>query len=227
MSLKPVLIVSTLLSLAFAVPALAQTSSGGDLAVGAGVGTDGGEILAAYRLNDRLVLRGQGAFLHLSRDFDSSDARYRGKLTSNLGGAFVDWHLAANPIFVSAGVDVGDRKARVEATPTASAAININGAVYTAAQIGSVSGEVKFANASPVLTLGWDNTFHGASHWGFRAQAGVLFAGDPKVRLDATGPFAADPTVQANLRAEEASLRRDARDFRFYPLVSAALTYRF
>lgn len=227
MSLKSTLLLSASFAVALGGAALAQPSSGGDVALGAGIGTDGGSILAQFRVSDQLVLRGQGSFIDFDHDFNSSDVKYNGKLKSNVGGAFLDWHPGSNPFFVSAGVDAGERRVDVSATPMANATIEINGTVYTASQIGGVSGEVKFANASPVLSLGWDNTFHSAGRWGFRAQAGVLFAGDPKVKLSATGPFANDPTVQANLRAEEASLRSDARDFRYYPLLSAALTYRF
>jgi len=207
--------------------AVAQPAGLDNFALGGGIGTDGGEILAEYRLSDQLVLRGQGSFLDMSKGFNSSDVHYHGKLKSNLGGAFLDWHPGGSAFFLSGGVDAGQRRVDVSANPSASASISINGTTYTATQIGSVYGRVKFADVSPVASLGWDTTFHSASPWGVRVQAGVLFGGEPKVNLTATGPFANDPTVQSNLRAEEASLRNDARDFRYYPLVSAAVTYRF
>lgn len=234
MSLKSIAFASAALVFASATLALgtpmsasAQTVSDQRFALGAGIGTDGGTILGEYSLSPQFVLRGQGSFLDFDHDFNSSDVHYHGKLKSNLGGAFLDWHPASNAFFLSAGVDAGERHVDVTATPNSSASITLNGVTYTSSQIGSVAGRVRYADTSPVLTLGWDNTFDHAGHWGFRAQAGVLFAGDPSTHLTAYGPYASDPTVQSNLRQEEQSLDRDARDFRYYPVVSAALTYRF
>jgi len=58
-------------------------------------------------------------------------------------------------------------------------------------------------------------------------SAGVAIGDTPKVHLNASGPLAADPIVQTNLRAEEASLAHDVKDFRNYPVVQISLTHRF
>lgn len=217
---------------AVGAPALAQSAGDSSVqpsrfAVGFGVGSLGGSVFGEYLLTDRLVAHAQGSFLDFDHDFNSSDVKYKGTFKSNVGLGSLEFHPAANPFFVSAGFVAGDRRVDVTANPAATASIKINGVTYTSNQVGSVSGRVDYGGAAPVLGLGWDNSLHGARHIGFRFTAGALIGADPKVNLTAIGPFAADPTVQANLRQEEASLRHDAKDFAIYPVVEAGLSYRF
>lgn len=220
-------------SAALIAPALAQAqapsgyASPSRFAVGIGAGTLGGNVFGEFLATDRLVVRGQGSFLNFDHDFSTSSVKYNGTFKSNVGLGQVELHPATNPWFLSAGFVAGQRRVDVTANPSATASIKINGVTYTSSQIGSVAGTVDYGGASPVLGLGWDNSLHGAQRIGFRVYAGALIGDDPKVRLTAFGPFATDPTVQANLRAEEASLRNDANDFSVYPVVEAGVTYRF
>ncbi len=212
-----------------AVPAAAQDYASPDrFALGVGVGTNGGLIEGAYKLNGQFTIRGQGAFIDFDDGFKSGDVRYSGRLHFNTGGGFLDWHPWSSPWLFSAGAVAGDRSVDLRARPNVTGTITIHGVPYPVTEIGEVDGTADFGSPAPFVGLGWDNTFYARGRIGFRAIAGVAFGdGDPSVNLHAVGPLAADPTVIANVQAEQASLAHDIRDYQYYPVVQVGLNYRF
>jgi hypothetical protein len=204
----------------------AQAQDGGNFAVGANVGTPGLGLEAQYRLSDSFVVRGGGDWLDFDHDETYGDVAYKGTLKSKTGGVFVDWHPMQGGFFVSGGSYFGKRKLNLSGTPTRDT--RIGGVTFTPQQIGTITGDVKLSDAQPFLGLGWDNTFTGDSAWGFRAMAGVSFSDSPKVNLSASGgTLSNDPTFQQQLREEEAEVRDDAKDFKYYPVAQVGVTYRF
>jgi hypothetical protein len=121
----------------------------------------------------------------------------------------------------------GARKVDVTATPSVTGTIKIDGAPYSVTQVGAVQGDIDFGSPAPFLGLGWDNTFYTARSVGFRAVVGVIFGDQPQARLSAVGPFATNSAVLSELAGEQASLQRDAEDYRYYPLVQVGVNYRF
>lgn len=216
--------------LATASGALAQT---GDaplthrFALGVGVGTNGGVLEGAYAFNRYLDVRAQGAAIGFDADFKSSDVKYKGKFRQFTGGADVDLHPFGNPLLVVGGFVSGERKVRVKADPTETATVKINGVTFPVSQVISLNGQADLGSTAPFAGIGFDNTFTHAGHWGFRAVGGVIFGQDPKVRLDASGPFATNPAVVAAVQKEEASLQHDVDGYRYYPVVQVGVTYRF
>lgn len=196
-------------------------------AVGVGGGTNGGSVEAAWSINRYLTLRAQGAAIDFDHDFKSSATTYAGKLRHNTVGGMLDVHPFQNALFVAGGAVTGQRKVKVDAVPAPGQIIKINGVSYTASQVLTVNGEVDLGKTAPVFGLGYDNTFTHAGRWGVRAFAGAIVGDDPKVTLTAAGPLAANPVVQANLAAEQQSLQSDTNGYRYYPVVSVGLFYRF
>lgn len=212
-----------------ATPAIAEPAgpAAGRFSLGLGVGTNGGVLEAAYAVNRYVDVRAQGAGIGFDADFKSSDVKYRGKLRHFTGGADVDLHPFANPLLVVGGFVSGERKVRVKADPSETATVKINGVSFPVSQVISLNGEADLGSTAPFAGLGFDNTFTHAGRWGVRAVAGVIFGQDPKVRLNASGPFAADPIVVAAVGREEASLQHDVDGYRYYPVVQLGVTYRF
>lgn len=211
-----------ILAAAFAVasPAAAQ------VAVGVNAGTPGLGVQAATQINESLVLRGALDGMSLSRDETYSDIAYSGKAKLLTGGVFADLHPGGGAFFVSGGAYVGKRKLDLRATPTTN--VEIGDVTYTPAQVGRLTGEAKLSNLQPFLGLGFDNTFVGDRSWGFRALAGVAFSKAPKVKLEASGgTLSGNAAFLAELRKEEAETRKDAKDFRYFPVVQIGLTKRF
>jgi hypothetical protein len=210
--------------------ALIATSSAqaeeGRFALGANFGTPGAGVEAQFRVTDQIVLRGGADSLKFDHDDSYSGVDYSGKLKSSTGGVFVDWHPAGGGFFVSAGGYFGDRSIELDGTPSGST--DIGGVTYTAAQIGTISGEVKQSDLQPFVGLGWDTTFSGEGGWGFRGLVGTAISESPSVRLTASGgTLSSDPTFQSRLRQEEADVRDDAKDFKYFPVAQIGLTYRF
>ncbi len=196
--------------------------------LGLGGGANGGVVEGAYEVSPQWVLRAQGAYIDFSHAFDSNDVHYQGRLKFETGGAFADWHPFSNPWLISGGYVDGQRRVNVTATAAGTGYITIHGVTYSVTQVGAVNGDVNFGDGAPVASFGWDNTYYGAHHLGFRALLGVQFGEHPPATsLYAVGPYASNPSVVSELQAEQQSLRHDAANFSYYPVAQVALTYRF
>ncbi|WP_374470141.1 hypothetical protein [Phenylobacterium sp.] len=209
-----------------AAPAGAAFAQSGPFAIGLNAGTPGLGVEAKLRVGDRLVVRGGGDWLNLSHDEDYSGVNYDGKLKAATAGLFADWHPGGSAFLVSGGAYFGDRKLDLTARPTGP--VEIGGATFTPAQVGRIDGKAKLSSAQPFVGVGFDNTFTTERAWGFRALVGVSFSDDPDVSLQASGgTLSGDPTFQARLRQEEADIRDDAKDFKYYPVVQIGVSRRF
>jgi len=111
--------------------------------------------------------------------------------------------------------------------PRAGTTYDINGVSYSAAQVGNLRGNVDFNSIAPYLGIGWGNPFGSGGNWSFSCDLGVVFQGSPNVSLAADGQFADDPAFQANLEAERRDLEDELDSYKYYPVVSLGVTYRF
>lgn len=193
------------------------------------LGTDGIGGDLAFLATPSLVFRARGTWLGVGHGETYDGVRYDGRLKFATGGLFLDVHPLpgmAHPLFLSAGVMKGRRKASIIATPKGS--ITYNGHVYTAAEVGTVRGDIALPDTAPFVGLGWDNTFDTQGPFGFKLMAGVAASRDPKVTLTSTGGLLSmAPMLAADLKAEEAKIRSAADHLRYYPVVSTGLTYKF
>jgi len=216
---------------AFGVVVLAGAAShaqaqDGRFAVGANIGTPGVGAELQYKLNDNFVVRGGGDWMNFDYDHTYSGIDYSAKLKTGTGGAFIDWHPGGGGFFLSGGSYFGERKAKLDGTPTGPT--EIGGVVFTPTQIGTITGDVAMSKTQPFAGLGWDNTFSRNGAWGFRVLGGVSFSKEPKVDLTASGgTLSNDPTFLQQLQQEEDNVRDDAKGFKYFPIVQVGLTYRF
>lgn len=221
--MRSILTLAALAALALPAAAMAQSSP---VAVGGNLGTPGIGVSAQVLTTDTIVLRGDLDWMKWGYDRDYDGVDYEGTFRSLTGGVFADWHPGGNAFFVSGGAYLGKRKLDLDATPAA--ATDIGGTVYTPAQIGRLKGTAKLSKVQPFLGLGVDNTWVGDRAWGFRALAGVAFSKKPDVNLTATGGLLAnDATFLARVAQEEANIRDDAKNVRYFPVLQVGLTRRF
>jgi hypothetical protein len=115
----------------------------------------------------------------------------------------------------------------VDLRAKSSSTITINGVSYNASDAGTLEGGVSFNRVAPYVGIGWGNPFNSNSRLGLLCDLGVAFTGTPNVSLRATGPYANDPTFRSNLTQEERDVQRKADNYRFYPVLSLSLYYRF
>lgn len=204
----------------------AASAQAAPLGVGANIGTPGVGLQVSGQISSMVVLRANVDGMSLSRDEDYSDVSYDGKVKTLTGGLFADVHPGGGAFFVSGGAYAGERKIDLDAEP--SAPVEIGGVTFTPAQVGRITGKASLSDFQPFLGMGFDNTFTSERGWGVRAMAGVAFSKKPKVELSASGGLLSeDPAFLARLRQEEADLREDAKDVRYFPVLQVGLTRRF
>lgn len=137
----------------------------------------------------------------------------------------VDWYPFGGSFRISGGVLFNGSDIQLEARSGQS--IEIDGTTYSAAEIGTLRGDVEYRSVAPYIGIGWGNQLDEGGHWGLATDLGVAFTGSPGIDLSATGPIASDPTFRARLAGEEKDIQDELDVFRIYPILSISLFYRF
>jgi hypothetical protein len=205
------------------VPAV-FAAEGGMLHLGVSGGTIGISPEVGYRFGEHVGLRANGGFFNYDRNEEIDDIDYDGTLKLNSVGVLADWYPFGGSFRLSAGARSSSNKIDLSATPTA--AIEIGDEFYEPAEVGTLSGGVKFKKITPSLTMGWGGKFKSGLAVGF--EAGVLLQGSPKLSLAATGgTLSEEDAFQAELEAERAQAEEDAEDFKLWPVLQLHFIYRF
>lgn len=183
----------------------------------------GGELTAqiAPNINTRF---GANAF-NLDLNGKLSDIEYDFGLDLLSFSAFVDWYPFKNSFHISGGILVNESEIGLRTTPASS--LTIGSTTYTPAEIGTLSGTLSFNNIAPYVGIGWGNAFDSEKRLGFSSDIGVAFIGSPNVTMSANGTLASDPTFQNDLATERIQLEDDIKQFKFYPVFSFSIFYRF
>lgn len=170
----------------------------------------------------------RGGLDTLGYDFDESygDIDYSGRFDFDTVSAFVDLHPFLNGFLISGGVYVGDRTINLNGQPTAP--VEIGGATFTPAQVGTLSGRIKLSDTAPFVGVGYDDSFIREGRWGFRGMVGVAWSQDPEVGLSSSGgSLSDDPAFRARLEQEAREIQQDAEDKALFPVVQLGVTARF
>jgi len=197
------------------------------IAIGAEAGTAGFGPDVIITVSKNFTVTGGYTWLNFNYDTSSSDADYTGKLKLSNVQAMVNWHPFAGTFHISAGAFLSDNKVTVTGKPKGNATYEIGGTTYTAAQIGTLSGNAELVKgAAPYVGFGWAKT-PVKGGFGLFADIGVLFTSSAKASLSATGPVTSDATFQSNLRTEEKKVNDDLKPLRYYPIIKIGVLYRF
>lgn len=198
----------------------------GDFALGVKASTLGAGLEGTAGLLPRLNLRaGANAF---SFDFDAntSDIDYDLEVDLLSFPVVLDWHPFKDSAFrITGGILINRNEANADASSQSSYTIGDN--EYTAAALGSLTGKVDFNKVAPYVGIGWGNAVGKNKRWSFSCDFGVVFQGEANIDLTASGPIASDPTFQANLAREKQELEDELDDYKYYPVVSLGITYKF
>jgi hypothetical protein len=177
-------------------------------------------------------LTGRLSFDTWKRTFtqSNSNGNYNVDLKLQNVAALMDWYPFGGAFRTTLGLVANGNKATLTAT-SVNGTYTFNGVQYTASDVGSYSGEMKFNSTAPYLGIGWGNAVAKAKTWGLMSDIGVLFQGSPKVTATATCGAALSPsqctTFQNDVAAGAAQLESDLKNYKYYPVISIALSYHF
>lgn len=182
-------------------------------------GTQGLGFEGIVQVSEPLNVRVGGNFLGASYLYET-EAGDEFDLDSSLSlstiSALIDWHPYKSGFRLSAGLMYNSNRVSTSLLPKKT--YTIGGDVYTPDELGTLDAEVSFGPISPYIGLGFGNVFSG-SRFGFQADFGVLYHGEPRVSMSADGllsPSASQaPQLQQNL--SWATL---------YPVLTFSFTYR-
>ncbi len=117
--------------------------------------------------------------------------------------------------------------------------LTLNNVTYYSSPSDPVTGKIVTQKAAPVALFGFGNLLpRGRRHFTVNADFGVAFQGSPTTTLNLIGstcatpttgcaPISAQPSVQANIAAEQAKINKDLKPFNFYPILRISFGYKF
>ncbi|MCR4302568.1 MAG: hypothetical protein NUV51_13275 [Sulfuricaulis sp.] len=111
--------------------------------------------------------------------------------------------------------------------------LTINGQSIPMSELGSVSAKVRYPHVAPYLGFGWGNTDGIKATWLYSIDVGVMYLGRPKVDLSLNGTVAEvtdkyfSAETEAYLSQERQKIESSLQKYRYFPVFSISLWYRF
>lgn len=159
---------------------------------------------------------------HYKTSDSASDIDYDYKLELQSVSLLFHYHPFSGIFRFTGGVLYNNNELKLTGKPSAGSTYTINGVTYTAAQVGTLTGALTFNKTAPYLGIGWGN--RPGSRLGLSADLGVLYQGSPKLSLSATGTAAG---LSSDLEQERKSAEEDLGSFKWYPVLSLGVYFRF
>ena len=204
-------------------PKAMDEGSAGGVGVTVKAGSLGGGLEATIGASDYLGFRVGVNAMNLS----PSATRDEGKITTDLEwlsyGALVDLHPFGGGFRISGGGLINKNKFKLKADLTKE--VTLDGQEYS---LSDLNGAVTFSELAPYAGIGYGNAVGADGRWHFSCDFGVMFQGSPKISASAT---ASDPAIQGivddALAREVADIQDDANAFKYYPVISVGVSFRF
>jgi hypothetical protein len=221
----------------------AKQSSEGRIPIGVGVKVStlgiGGEVAVAvsHRSNVRF---GFNAFSY-GDTFVKDGVTYKGNLDLRSAQASYDLFLS-RWFHVSPGVLVyNGNKVSANASVPGGQSFTLSNTNYVSAAADPITGTGKLTvyKAAPMLLFGIGNLVPRSNrHFSASFEIGAVYQGPPRVTLNLSGSacdstglncrsISSDPTIQSNIAAEQAKLNKSASPYKFYPVLSFGVGYKF
>ena len=180
---------------------------------------------------------------NFSQSLSSNGIDYKGQLGLRSVQSQFDIFPFGGGFHLSPGVMVyNGNNLKANASVPAGQSFDLDTATYvsSAADPLTGSGKMSLNKVGPMFTLGWGNLVSRkpGKHVTFQFEAGFVYQGSPDIKLNFSGT-ACDPNglgcqkvasnaqFQSDLLKEQNRLNDKASPFRFYPIVSTGLGYRF
>ena len=228
---------------ASAAPAPRENHGGAFSRIGIGVkvSTLGVGIEAATPLAGKLNVRGGFNMMRYSRDLTNNGIHYGAQLQFQSAEAHLDYypfwgfHVSPGVLFYN-----GNQLAATAAVPGGQT-FTLGSTTYQSESADPVTGTGKldFVKVSPSIMVGVGNLIpRSGRHFSFLFEVGGAYQGSARVALNLTGTVCSgpgfatcvattDPTVQANIVAEQSKIQKDINPYRFFPVISLGFGFNF
>jgi hypothetical protein len=208
------------------VPAtLAAQGNHADVGIAFRFGTLGLGLEVSKLITSHIAARAGGNYTKFSTTKSQSDITYDATAKFQAFSLLIDLFPGNRGSFhFTGGIMTDPVKVTATGKPT-SGNFTINGTSYTAAQVGTLTGEAKFPDVGPYAGIGFGTPARkGAVSFLFDLGA---YIGKAKVSLKATGA-AANPTLASDLQAQVNKTQKDVDKYaKVYPVLSFGLMIRF
>lgn len=187
-------------------------------------------------LGDKVAVRlGANAF-NYDKSFDEESDSGNGGFVMDAKAEFrtvsliADYHPFGGIFKLSGGAMYNGNKLTADIEPYGTGTYEFNGVEYTVDEIGNADASVDFKSFSPYLGLGWSKSPKGTG-LGFSFEVGAMYQGEPSLDMNVTCsgtlPAAQCNQLQADVAVEKADVQDDLNDFKWYPVISAGISYHF
>lgn len=229
-SIPPLLAVLFMLS---SVPAAAQVTARAQLSdIGAGV-----EI--GYRWDQQWGLRLGFLRGELDIDFDAENNNgmegdeldYDSDVDLENSYLLADWHPWNGRFRVSFGSFFNNSEATVitrcnnEALVPGTESCEFGNSRFSPTLLGEITTEVDFDTVAPYLGIGWGH--QAKSGFALNADLGVAYIGSAHVDIRSSGSCNDNAECRRQVNEEEKEVEEELDKFRFLPIVSLGVSYRF
>lgn len=209
----------------FFTAAHAQTSH--NWSVGVSASTLGAGANVAYKFNDTFKLRGIINYFHFNRGLSTSNFDTKGKLQFFTAGLLADLHPLQNGLRLTAGAVYNNTN--WDGKHTAKKSVTINGRTYTPQQLGEIDATFDFRPIAPYVGIGYDSNHNQPqAGFGFTADAGVLFQGSARGKINRMTGLAANNPLAIQDAKDEVLKEVNKRGWiKAYPVISLGINYKF
>lgn len=209
--------------LVFGLTLSAQALADSDLWLGAKAGTLGLGVEATWRPLPWFDLRGGLNSFDYDQDGSEAGINYDATLELQSYYATANFRFPLSPFRVTAGLFNNGNE--LQLVSQESGPIEVGGATFTSADVGTLRGLTSFDTTAPYAGIGFDFGLLGKV--GLNLDIGVLFQGDPTVTLTSDGLLADDPAFIDALENERVELEDEVDKFKVYPVASLTFNVRF
>lgn len=159
-----------------------------------------------------------------------SGLKYDAELDLKSLSLLTDYHPWGGSFHITGGVLYNGSKLSITAEPSAGG-YTFNDVTYSAADVGSATGEIDFQKFAPYIGLGWRTNGRGLNGVTFSADIGAIYQGSPETTLTAScGSLltaSACTQLKNDVAAEQKQLEESIKDLQWYPVVSVGIGFRF
>lgn len=206
-------------------PVLAQAESA--FFVTPKLGTLGFGVDLGYQVNDLFKVRLNGNYFGWSFDGNVQDIDYDIDLKNLTFGLLFDLHPFSNGFRVTAGAYYLNIKGDLSGGLKQDQVYSFGDHKYLGSELGEASGTAKWSRIAPYIGLGWGSgKADPDSNWFFSFDLGAMYAGKSKLSYTVSG-LASHPSLAADIEREKQEVQSKLDDYKWYPVLSVGLVYRF